>query len=80
MNMNEKTAKRLRKIAIGMVVAAEQEKKEPIKKVAYVQDRKTSQIRVAGATWKGAYKALKRGFKTGMLPKNVSAPPVTPIL
>jgi hypothetical protein len=75
--LNQKTAKRLRKIAMGMVVAAQQSKPDtPIKKVAHTQDRKTGQVRVAQNTWKGAYKALKRAFKSGQLPKNVSAPPV----
>jgi hypothetical protein len=71
--MNQKTAKRLRKIAFGMVVAAE-EKGKTVQKVAYTQDRKTGQIRVASATWKGVYKALKRAFKTGSLPRNAVAP------
>lgn len=76
--MNQKTAKRLRKIALGMVVAAEQSKPDtPIKKVAYRQDQRTGQVRVAQNTWKGAYKALKRAFKTGQLPKN-AVPAVAP--
>lgn len=60
--MNEKTAKRLRKIALGMVVAAE-EKGQKIERVAYMQDTRTGQIRVAKKTWKGAYKALKAGLR-----------------
>lgn len=71
MSMNQKTAKRLRKIALGMVVAAEQSKPDlTIEKVAYTQDRKTGQVRVRQNTFKGAYKALKRAFKTGSLPQN----------
>ena len=66
--MNEKTAKRLRKIAMGMVVAAE-EKGQKIEKVGYVQDTKTGQIRVAKRTWKGAYKALKNGIRKAHLGK-----------
>jgi hypothetical protein len=57
--MNQKTAKRLRAIARGMVVAAE-EKGKTIQQVAYVAERKGT-ISVAKNTWKGAYKALKSG-------------------
>lgn len=72
--MNQKTAKRLRKIALGMVVAAEQSKPDvKIDKVAYTQDRQGT-VRIRQNTWKGAYKALKTAFKKGSLPKNASAP------
>lgn len=64
--MNEKTAKRLRHIATGMVVAAEQQGKK-IDKVVYLQDKKTGQIRVAQQCWKGAYKALKNGIRKAHL-------------
>lgn len=57
--MNQKTAKRLRAIARGMVVAAE-EKGKNIQQVAYTADRKGT-VAVAKNTWKGAYKALKGG-------------------
>jgi len=60
--MNAKIAKKLRKIALGMVVAAEQNGKK-IEKVVYLQDGKTGQIRVSQQSWKGAYKALKKGLK-----------------
>lgn len=70
--MNQKNAKRLRKIAMGMVVSAEQTKPDvKIDRVGYSQDSKTGQIRVKQNTWKGAYKALKVAFKKGTLPKNV---------
>lgn len=78
--MNQKAARRLRKIAMGMLVAAQQSKPDTtIKKVAHTQDAKTGQIRVAQNTWKGAYKALKRAYKTGQLPKN-AVPAVGPAL
>lgn len=67
-NMNQKNAKRLRKIALGMVVAAEQSKPgTEIKKVAFTQDRKTGQVRVTQHSWKGAYKALKHAFRSGKM-------------
>jgi hypothetical protein len=68
--MNAKIAKQLRRIARGMVVAAEAEaapkgpeatgKPLSIKKVAYQQNQKGT-ISVAKNTYKGAYKALKAG-------------------
>lgn len=64
--MNQKTAKKLRKIALGMVVAAEQQKGEKIEKVSYVINKKGT-IMVAQNTWKGAYKALKKGVRTGQI-------------
>lgn len=74
--MNQKTAKRLRKIALGMVMAAEQSKPDvKIARVAYSQDGRTGQVRVKQNTWKGAYKALKIAFKTGTLPKNAGPAP-----
>lgn len=73
--MNQKTAKRLRKIALGMVVAAEQSKPDAkIAKVAYTQDKRTGQVRIRQNTWKGAYRALKVAFKKGTLPKDAGAP------
>lgn len=60
--MNSKTAKKLRKIAMGMVVAAEEKKGTSIEKVAYVQDTKGT-VTVAKNSWKGAYKALKNGLR-----------------
>jgi len=71
--MNAKTAKKLRKIAFGMVVAAEQRSAEqalkkdgaapkPIARVSYVINR-AGTVSVAQNTWKGAYKALKKGLK-----------------
>jgi hypothetical protein len=65
--MNAKTAKRLRKIALGMCVAAEEKTGKPIAKVGYEQNTKTGNIRVSASTWKGAYKALKRGLKKDAL-------------
>lgn len=71
--MNQKTAKRLRKIALGMVVAAEQSKPDvKIQRVAYTQDQRTGQIRIKQNTWKSAYRALKRAFKSGSLPRNAA--------
>jgi hypothetical protein len=61
--ISQRTAKRLRSIARGMVVAAEEKTGNPIPKVAYTADKKTGQIRVAQGCWKGAYKALKKGLK-----------------
>lgn len=60
--MNEKTAKRLRKIALGMVVAAE-EQGQKIERVAYLQNKDNGNIVVAKKTWKGAYKSLKKGLR-----------------
>lgn len=57
--MNAKMAKRLRKVAAGMVVAAE-EKGKQIQKEAHTADR-AGTVSVAKNTWKGAYKALKKG-------------------
>lgn len=72
--MNQKTAKRLRKIAMGMVVAAEQKNGKPIEKVGYVvktgkqrADQHPGTILVAANTWKGAYKALKKGVRSGKM-------------
>jgi hypothetical protein len=56
--MNQKTAKRLRKVATGMCVAAEQQGKT-IQRVAYNWDR-AGTMTVAKNTWKGVYKALKK--------------------
>jgi iron-sulfur cluster repair protein YtfE (RIC family) len=57
--MNGKTAKRLRKITTGMVVAAEERGKH-IAQVSLMTDKKGT-VSVAKNTWKGAYKALKKG-------------------
>lgn len=73
--MNAKTAKKLRKIALGMVVAAEQKNGSPIEKVSYVvksggkprADGHPGTIYVAQNTFKGAYKALKKGVRTGKI-------------
>ncbi len=63
--MSQKAAKRLRKIAIGMVVAAEQNQPGlQIKRESY-QITKKGTISVAKNTWKGAYKGLKKAVKTG---------------
>jgi hypothetical protein len=72
--MNQKTAKHLRQIAMGMVVAAQQQKPDTIKKVAYRQDRKGT-ITVAPNTLKGVYKGLKAAVRKGTLPRNVGAIP-----
>lgn len=67
--MSQKAAKRLRKIAIGMVVAAEQSQPGlQIKREAY-QTTKQGTISVTKNTWKGAYKSLKKAIKTGKTPK-----------
>lgn len=72
-NVNAKLAKKLRKIALGMVVAAEQKGTE-IEKVSYVTKTKANPealhpgtIYVASNTWKGAYKALKKGVRNGKI-------------
>lgn len=73
--MNAKTAKKLRKIAMGMVVAAEQKNGKPIEKVSYVvrsgakarADGHPGTIYVAQNTFKGAYKALKKGVRSGKI-------------
>lgn len=59
--MNGKTAKKLRKIAFGMVLAAEQAGKS-INKVMYVTNNRGS-IVVAPNTWKGLYKDLKKASR-----------------
>jgi hypothetical protein len=62
--MNAKLVKKLRRIALGMVVAAEaQDKTKKIERVAYVTAR-NGQIEVARNSWKGAYKALKKGLRS----------------
>jgi hypothetical protein len=73
--MNAKTAKKLRKIAMGMVVAAEQKNGKPIEKTGYVvksgakprADGHPGTIYVASNTFKGAYKALKKAVRTGKI-------------
>ena len=73
--MNAKTAKKLRQIAMGMVVAAEQQQQgSNIERVSYVTKEKAPEgalhpgtIYVASNSWKGAYKALKKGVRTGKI-------------
>lgn len=60
--MNAKTARKLRKIAAGMVVAAEQQG-QTIDKVAHKIHPRTGNIMVSEKSWKGAYKALKKGLQ-----------------
>lgn len=77
--MNSKLAKRLRSIALGLTVAADDHKRKEgqslTTKIAYKVDRHGSVI-VAPNSWKGAYKALKRAAKTGKLPVNGYFPQV----
>lgn len=67
-HMNAKSAKRLRRIALGMAAAAEQAGK-PIEKVSYVvkelraDGEHPGTIFVKADTFKGAYKALKKGVR-----------------
>ncbi len=63
--MNAKNAKKLRKIALGLAVAAEQKSGKQINKVSYTTNGTT--VEVAAGTHKGAYKALKKGFKNGVI-------------
>ena len=72
--MNAKTAKKLRQIAMGMVVAAEQQQGNNIERVSYVTKEKAPEgalhpgtIYGASNSWKGAYKALKKGVRTGKI-------------
>jgi ribosomal protein L4 len=62
--MNAKTAKKLRKIALGMVVAAEEKSGKTIAKASHVVNKQGT-ISVAANSCKGAYKALKKGVKAG---------------
>lgn len=71
--MNSRTAKKLRKIAYAMVVGAEQQGNK-IERVSYVTKTKAPEgalhpgtIYVASNSWKGAYKALKKGVRTGKI-------------
>ena len=64
--MNAKTAKKLRKIALGMVVAAEEKSGKTIARASYVINKQGT-ISVASNSFKGAYKALKKGVKTGTI-------------
>lgn len=60
--MNARLAKKLRKIALGMVAAAEEKTGKQIEKVSYlINDAGT--VTVAKNSWKGAYKALKNGVR-----------------
>lgn len=63
--MNAKNAKKLRKIALGLAVAAEQKSGKQINKVSYTTNGTT--VEVEAGTCKGAYKALKKGFKSGVI-------------
>ena len=60
--MNAKLVKKLRKIATGMVVAAEQQNGKQIPKVAYNTDKKGT-VHVSKQSWKGAYIGLKNGIR-----------------
>lgn len=65
--MNSKTAKKLRKIALGLVVTAEQQSGTKIQNSAYKTTGNT--LEVSTNTYKGAYKALKKGVRTGNITK-----------
>lgn len=60
--MNAKLVKKLRKIATGMVVAAEQQDGKKIPKVGYTTDKKGT-VQVSKQSWKGAYIGLKNGIR-----------------
>ncbi len=64
--MNAKTAKKLRKIAMGLLVAAEQQSGTKIKHAAY---EGSDTQRVSTNTYKGAYKSLKKGIRGGTITK-----------
>jgi hypothetical protein len=75
--MNAKTAKKLRNIAMAMVVGAEQQGNQ-IERVTYVTKAKAPEgalhpgtIYVASNTFKGAYKALKKGVRNGTINGNM---------
>lgn len=68
--MNAKTAKRLRKISLGMAVQAEAQTQKPIAQVAYQRDRKGT-VSVTANSWKGANNALKKAWKNGNVPAGV---------
>lgn len=72
--MNAKTARKLRQIAMAMAVGAEQKNGTKIEQVSYVTKTKAPEgalhpgtIYVSSNTWKGAYKALKKGVRTGKI-------------
>ena len=72
--MNAKTARKLRQIAMAMAVGAEQQNGTKIERVSYVTKTKAPEgalhpgtIYVAANSWKGAYKALKKGVRTGKI-------------
>lgn len=65
--MNAKTAKKLRRIALGMAVAAEQKNGKPVEKVSYKLNQRTGNISVDASSYKGAYKALKNGVNSGII-------------
>jgi len=72
--MNHKTAKKLRRIALGLAADVEAQGKK-IEREAYVIKNPTTAkdaphpgtIYVKSDTWKGAYKALKKGVRTGKI-------------
>ena len=75
--MNAKTARKLRNIAMAMVVGAEQQGNK-IERVTYVTKTKAPEgalhpgtIYVASNTFKGAYKALKKGVRNGTINDSV---------
>jgi hypothetical protein len=65
--MNAKTAKKLRKIALGMAVAAEQSG-TTVQPVKYITSR-TGVTTVPKNTLRGAYKSLKDGLQNRTLVK-----------
>lgn len=71
--MNAKTVKKLRQIAMAMVVGAEQQGNK-IERVSYVTKEKAPEgalhpgtIYVSSNSWKGVYKVLKKGVRTGKI-------------
>lgn len=65
--MNEKTAKRLRKVALGLVVAAEEQKPElKIQRVIYKTTKSGTRV-VTQSSYRGAYLALKRKLDAELL-------------
>lgn len=57
--MNAKLAKKLRRIAVGSIVAAEEVGAAPVPKIEYKTDRKGT-VTVNPRSWRGAYKDLKK--------------------
>lgn len=62
--MNQKMAKKLRKIARGIVTTVEQDTKKTISDSGYVTRKEdkaeTPQVFVQPDTWKAAYRTLKK--------------------